>query len=130
MNISLSVQSAAATRPGAYRTDITITSVEGITEYLFVKQRIIRADGSVDDDFAAVASPAQIEDLPQQAPIAPGTYWRDNNVSLISSDPVLMQDVVDTILADLQFTLTQLTELETLGTTIKYVISPTGIATV
>src|SRR5271165_6316610 len=97
ITITLSVQSAQAQRPGAYRTDMTINTGNGITNYLFVKQRTVNADGTIDDSFVAVAGPAEIEDLPQQAPSAPDTFWRDNTISLISADPTKLAEVTQEI---------------------------------
>ena len=130
MTISLTVQSAASDKPGAYRTDITITGSDTITQYLFVKERIVRPDGTVDDTFAAVASPEQIEDIPQQAPEPPSTFFRDNQVSFISGDPNRLNDVVNEVLSDLQLTVQQATDLQTFTTSTNYTISPSSITIV
>lgn len=127
MNITLTVQSSS-TQPGIYRTDITINSGNGITPLLFVKQRVIKADGTVDDTFAAVASPEEIEDLPERAPELPGQYFRDSAVSLVSSDLSYLLEVVQTVLDDLALTLKQAGELETFASSTNYTIdSVTGV---
>jgi hypothetical protein len=83
---------------------------------LFVKQRILLADGTYDDTFVTVASPAQIEDIQQQSP-APGEFfYRDNTFSLISSDPTLLQTTANNILADVQLTIQQSEDLDVLST--------------
>ena len=130
MNISVTTQSAQSERPGAYRTDITITSSDAITTYLFVKQRIVRLDGSVDDTFAAVAGPAEIEDIPQSAPEPPSAFFRDNQVSFISTDLNQLTDVVNQVLTDLQLTVQQSTDLLTFTSSTNYTISPTSITIV
>lgn len=126
-SVSLTVQSAQSDRPGAYRTDITINSSDNSTKYLLVKQRIVNPDGNNDDTFVAVASPAQIEDLPEKAPVVPESFFRDYQVSLIASDPDKLNEVVQHILTDLQLTLKELVELETFTTTNSYTISDTSI---
>lgn len=130
MNISLQVQTSQGSRPGAYRTDMTVTSASNDTTiYLFVKQRILNIDGTTDDTFIAVAGPAEIEDLPQQAPVAPSTIFRDSTISLISSDQVALQAAVQNILNDLLLTMQQGVDLETFTSVVNYTVdSSAGIS--
>ena len=130
MNILLSVQSAQSERPGAYRTDITINSAQDITKFLFVKERIVRPTGEIDDSFAAVASPAEVEELPESAPESPSKYFRDNTVSLVSSDISELHSVVSSILAELGRTVKQWSDLQTFTSSITYSITPTGTTVV
>ena len=113
-SVSISRQKSATCRQGNYRVDLTINTANNITPYLFVKQRIIRPDGSVDEQFAAVASPMQIEEIAQQAPDN-SSYFRDDKVSLVSSDSDYLAQIVNDILADIQLTIIQLDELDVLN---------------
>lgn len=114
-SVTITRREAKSTRPGNYRVDLTITSSSNITTFLFVKQRISLVDGTYDDTFVTVASPAQIEDIQQQSP-APGEFFfRDNTISLISSDPTLIQTLTNNILSDVQLTIQQSEDLDVLS---------------
>ena len=125
-SVTIQRQTSETSRQGNYRTDLTITSGQDITQYLLVKQRIINPDGTLDDIFAAVASPAQLEDIPANAPDTT-SYYRDYKVSLVSSDSEQLRSVVDQILADIQLTVTQLNELDMLAPTENIVITADSI---
>jgi len=116
-SVTLTIQSPATPVPGNYRTDISVSSASNITAYLFVKQHSLNPDGSPNDVFVAVASPVQIEELPQGAPVLPEVYWRDNTVSLVAGDPDYLAQVVQDIQTDIQQTLSQADELSNLVTT-------------
>jgi hypothetical protein len=113
-SVSLSRQTSATTRPGSYRVDLTINSTNDITAFLFVKERVVKPDGTNDDTFVAVASPSQIEDINESSPGTGTVYFRDKTVSLISTDPQYLNDTVNEILADIQLTVLQMNELDVL----------------
>ena len=113
-SVTMTRQSAATTKPGNYRLDISITSTQDITPALFVKQRIILPDGTADDTFVAVASPSEIEDIPPYNPGKGEIYFRDSSISLVNSDPEFIENTADSIIADVQLTIIQATELENL----------------
>ena len=129
MNVTLSRQIAETSEPGAYRMDLTITSSEDTTKFLLVKQRTKKIDGTNNDEFVCVASPAQIEDINEGHPHKDECYFRDNSVSLVSSDPALLSEIFNEILADIQLTLTQLSELEELSPAEIFTITPDSITT-
>lgn len=128
LSITLTQSNAQSTRPGNYLVTLAITSAESITSFLFVKKRIIRPDGSSDDTFVTVASPAQIEDIPQQVPGPDDPYWRDDTITLVSSDPDLLNDVISEITEDIQLTLIEATDLQTISSSQVITITPTSIS--
>lgn len=50
--------------------------------------------------FAAVASPAQLEDLDEDSPAEGNTYFRVAKIQIIGTDPDYLQDVFTQIVAD------------------------------
>ena len=114
-------------RPGNYLLEFDITSANNITPYLFVKQRVILSDGTKDDSFVTVASLPQIEDINQLVPAKDSTYFRDSTITLISSDPDLLQNISDDIIADLQLTLSQLDELDDIAESETITITPSSV---
>ena len=127
--VSVQVSRAQTDTNGAYRMDLTITSSNDITKYLFVKQRILLPDNTNDDRFVTVANPVQIEDIPQQVPDDGDVYFRDLSVSLVSADPNLLAETRDRILADLQLTISQAEQLDLLAADVTYNIDKTAITT-
>jgi len=109
--VTLTRQTSASTKPGAYLMCLTISNPNNISPYLFVKQRIVKPDGSIDGVFAAVASPTQLEDLGELAPNPEETYYLDSTVTLINNDPAYLDEIFQEILADLQLTLSQVNDL-------------------
>lgn len=124
--VSISASVASSEKAGAHRLDLTVNTANDITQYIFVKERILRPDNTFDDVFVCIASPAQLEDLPQLNP-GTGSYFRDNAVSLISSDPNYLTYVKDGILADVQLLLSQATELDNLSSAGTYTVTPVEI---
>lgn len=114
-SVTITRRESQSTRPGNYRVDFTIASGNNITPYLFVKQRVGLADGTYDDTFVTVASPSQIEEIQQQSPAAGEFFFRDNTISLISSDPTLIQTTANNILSDIQLTIQQSEDLDVLS---------------
>jgi hypothetical protein len=120
---------ATALIPGTtnYKLSLSITSVNDITDKVFVKRRLYKFDNTFDDVFVAVASPAQIEELPVDAPSAPNIHYRTNKADITSSDPQLLDDVFTNILAELQLLTDQLTTLDEIVVDGTYSISKDSI---
>jgi hypothetical protein len=125
--VTLSRASSSTDKPGNHRVDISITSSNDITSYLLVKRRVKLPDNTFDDTFVTVANPVQIEDIPQSTPASGDEYFRDKSISLVSSDPEYLSQVVDQVYADIQLTLIQATELEILSVADTVEITPESI---
>ena len=115
-SITLTQQTAQSTRPSNYLLNITVTSSNNIDSHIFVKQRIVRADGTFDDTFYTVASPTEMEDLPYSSPNQGNMFFRDSAISLISEDPTLLTDISTHIYSDIQILCQQTDDLSTLST--------------
>ena len=126
-SVTLSKSTAQSTSLGNYRVDMTISAAESITQFLFVKQRTLLADGTNDDTFVTVASPAQIAEIQQSTPTKDSSYFRDNAISLISSDPEFIQQIADDILADIQLTLQQASDLDGMSAPETIIITPSAV---
>lgn len=96
----------------SYRLDLEVTGSQNITRDLFVKQRYKKYDGTLENTFVAVASPANLEDIDARSPKAPSSYFRESTVSLVSSDPVFLEEAFNTILSELQLLCDQAEVLE------------------
>jgi hypothetical protein len=126
-SVTISRQTSATSRQGNYRVDLTIDSANLITPNLFVKQRVIKPDGTIDDTFAAVASPSEIEDIPELAP-GSNRFFRDSKISLINSDSDYLNQVVQQILIDVQLTVLQMNELDLLTPSEIITVTESGIS--
>jgi len=109
--------------------DLQIISTDSITKFLFVKQRIKTTTNKFDDVFAAVASPANIEDFGELAPNEGSTFFRDCNVSLISSSMEVLNDLFDSIMSELQHLADEVDLLDQLSGDLIYNISANNVET-
>ncbi|NBQ67286.1 MAG: hypothetical protein EBU46_00030 [Nitrosomonadaceae bacterium] len=120
---------AVSLLPGTtnYKLSLSVTSVHDITDKVFVKRRLFKFDNTFEDVFVAVASPAQIEELPVDAPSAPNIHYRSAKVDITSSDPQLLEDIFTNIIAELQMLTDQLTTLDEMAVDGTYSISKNSV---
>ncbi len=87
----------------SYKMVLEVVSSENITRYVFVKQRIRDPlTETFKDAFAAVASPAQLEEFDERSPAANSSYFRDYKVELVSYTAEYLDEVFTSILYDIQ----------------------------
>lgn len=86
----------------AYKLSLEVTASQGITKYVFVKQRHKKTDNTWIDTFVAVASAANVADFDENSPAAGESYFRTSKVELTSSNSDHLEDVFNNILAELQ----------------------------
>ena len=108
--------------PGSYQLDLSITQATDITTKLFLKQRSTRFDGQVIDDFIGIPTPADLEDYTEDNPAEGTTIYRTNTISLIATDPALLEEAFKTILSELQLLVEQADVLANLPTDKVYTI--------
>lgn len=96
----------------AYTTTVEISSSESIPKEVFIKKRTINfVNDSNNDVFVAVATPAQIEDLPVDNPEKGSSYFRTYKTELIGKTI----EEVDAILRSMVAELNKLTlDMETI----------------
>ena len=88
--------------------DLTVTSADDMPKEIFVKQRF-----ALDDDvFAAIASPAQLEDLPINEPDGVTTYFRTSSVSLVAANQAALDSIYASIVAEVQQLVANLNALD------------------
>jgi hypothetical protein len=65
---------------GSYRMTLEVLSTENITKNVFVKQRLKNfVKNNFYDVFAAVSTPAQLEDLDEDTPSDSSSYYRTSS---------------------------------------------------
>lgn len=112
----------------AYRVDVSITGANDITTKLFVKQRILKPEGTTEDNFVAVASPTNLEDFAEDAPLVDSSFFRSNSISLASSDPAFLSSTLETILSELSLLTKQMEILdENSSITTNYTVTSSGV---
>jgi hypothetical protein len=104
----------------SYKTVLLASAAVGMTAKIFVMQRAHNyAKETVEDTFAAVATPTQLEDFNEDAPADGSSYFRTDTIELVARTPEQLQSVfnsitfeVSSLIKDLE-SLEELTELTT-----------------
>lgn len=118
----------------AYETELEVTSATDMPIELFVKQRKQKVNidsprfvEDYTDDFVAVCQAEQLESLPAYVPDDPLGYFRDNKVTMRYTNPAVIEERFDSILAELQILIENLDALDTLTTQNTYTITATNV---
>jgi hypothetical protein len=91
------------TAAGSHRITLEVISTENIPRHVFIKQRIRNfIINNFDDVFAAVATPAQLEDFDEDAPKDGSSYFRSASIDLVHRNPEYLEEVYHSILQELQ----------------------------
>lgn len=94
----------------SYSMELTVTTANDMPKEVFVKQRLDTVPPS--DDFAAVASASQLEDLPVGGPTSPSSYFRTDSVKLVSSNPATLDEIHGEVNTELQLLIANLDALD------------------
>lgn len=87
----------------SYRMIVYATLAENITSKVFVNQRLRNmAKQNFDDTFVAVATPAQIADFGEDAPLEGSSYFRTDKIDVVSRNADYLDSVFDDILYSVQ----------------------------
>jgi hypothetical protein len=101
----------------------TVNAVD-MPSKIFVKQRIRNfAAGTFDDTFAAICTPTQLEDFPEDAPAEGSSYFRTNKVELVCRTPEQLQSVFDSLVYETKKLVVDLTDMERLSVAQLYSIT-------
>jgi hypothetical protein len=96
----------------------------GLSGKIFVNQRIRNfAKNTFDDVFAAVCTPTQLEDFPEDSPVAGSGYYRTNRIELVCRTPEQLQSVFDSLLYETKKLVVDLTDMDNLSAAQVYNIS-------
>lgn len=109
----LQLRKKTASVQGSYLVELEVLSAEGIDKNVFVKQRSYTEGNIINDEFVAVCTPSQMEDLAVNNPDPTTSYFRTNKIKLISQDPAFLKDVLDNIILELKMLLRDCEILET-----------------
>lgn len=87
----------------SYKLILEVNSAQDITPKIFVNQRFKNLSNNVFEDiFAAVATPAQLEDFDEDSPAAGTSYYRTNKIEILSRNADYLEDVYDDIVWQVQ----------------------------
>jgi hypothetical protein len=94
---------------------------------VFIKQRTRNfAKDQFDDTFVAVCTPAQLEDLAEDAPDKGTSYFRTDTIELIIRTPETLEDIFQSVLYEVQKLATDLDSIEQLSQEKVYTLSSEG----
>ena len=114
----------------SFKLVVEAINAQDMTNKIFVNQRIHDfAKESVEDYFVAVATPTQLEDFPENSPVAGSSYYRTNRIELIGRTPEYMQEVFETLLFEVKKLVIDLSDLENLKAAEVYQITATDAIT-
>ena len=86
----------------SYAMDCEITASQNITKNVFVKLRMRNTDQTFRDQFYAVATPAQLEQLHELTPADGSVLFRINKMRLINTDLNRLEADFQSLLGELQ----------------------------
>ena len=91
---------------------------------IFVNQRIRNfATDTFDDTFAAICTPTQLEDFPEDAPAEGSSYFRTNKVEVVCRTPEQLQSVFNSLVYETKKLVVDLTDMERLSAAQVYSIT-------
>lgn len=90
------------TETGPYKLAMTVTVANGISRAIFVKQRVRTVENSTTDNFVAVASSTQLEDLAELSPSPDTSYYRDYTFEIVGENPDYLDWVRQNVLSEAQ----------------------------
>ena len=94
----------------SYAMELTVTTANDMPKEVFVKQRVDTVPPS--DDFAAVCSAAQLEDLQVGGPGGGTSYFRTDSVKLVSANPAVLDSLHAEIVGEIQLLIANLDALD------------------
>jgi hypothetical protein len=117
-----------------HETELEITGAVDLPKELFVKQRrqtvninSVQFQEAYTDEFRAVCTAAQLEELPAYAPENKLGDFRDCKVAFRYTNPNFMQTILDSVIAEIQILIENLDALDTLQQSHVYNITATSI---
>jgi len=90
-------------KASSYKLILEVNSAQNITPKIFVNQRLKNlSEDTFEDVFAAVATPAQLEDFDEDSPGPGSSYYRTNKIEILSRNADYLDDVYDDIVWQVQ----------------------------
>jgi len=111
----------------AYSMTVEVLDSQGTEKEVFVKQKLTNfLDDSVTENFVAVCSPAQMEDLFKHSPAENTSYFRTSSISLVADNPELLEGIFNSIIYELHKLTKDLNILNAQTNHERYSITPDG----
>jgi hypothetical protein len=109
----------------SYKLVLEAVNAENMPNKIFVNQRITNfAKGTIDDSFAAVCTPVQLEDFPEDQPEAGSSYYRTNVIEVVVRTPEMLQTAIESILYEVKKLVIDLEDLDNLTKPTLYNVNP------
>lgn len=109
----------------SYKLVLEAVNAENMPNKIFVNQRITNfAKGTIDDSFAAVCTPVQLEDFPEDQPEAGSSYYRTNVIEIVVRTPEMLQTAFESILYEVKKLVIDLEDLDNLTKPTLYNVNP------
>jgi hypothetical protein len=115
--------------PGISSVKLVVEAInpENMSDKIFVKQRIHNfSKGDFEDVFAAVCTPAQLEDLQEDSPADGTSYFRANAIELVSETEEHLDTVFGSMLYEVKKLLVDLDAMDRLKTAVVYNVPSEG----
>lgn len=104
--------------------NISATSSVGVTPNIFIMQRIRDFSANkFEDNFAAVCTPAQLEDIPEINNMTESSFYRTNTIELVARTAEYLAEIVESIFNEVQNLVDDLKALEETVATTTHVFS-------
>ena len=111
----------------SYKLVVEAINPEDMPSEVFIKQRLKNfAQDSFDDNFVAVCTPVQLEDLPIAAPDAGSSFYRVSKIELVGRLPEAIDKVFDSLIYEVQKLVQDLNALDDLNEAKVYSITHNG----
>lgn len=112
----------------SYRMRITITEADGINPKVFVNQRLRdTTKQTFEDVFVAVATPVQLEDFGEDAPLEGSSYFRTSIIDVMSRNADYLEEVADDIIWNIQKLISDVDSLQSFVTSGIFTINASSV---
>lgn len=115
------------TLPTSYLLEIEVISAQDITKDVFVKQRLRNIDNTHTDVFAAICTPALLEELEVDNPSAGTSYFRTSKIQLVGANESYLDELFNTILGEVQVLVQNAEVFDTLKEQATYSVTSSAI---
>lgn len=113
---------------GSYRMVLEVLSTENIPRHVFINQRLRNfVKNNFEDVFAAISTPAQLEDFDIDSPAAGTSFFRVYKIDLVSRNAAYLEEVFESILSELQKLVDDYTALSNLTADAIYTITADSV---
>jgi len=107
---------------------IWTTDAVDVTPAVFILQRVLnKRTNKTDNTFAAIATPAQLEDLQENTPGPGTTYYRASEITLVGRVPEDLAVIFQSIVYEVRSLLRDLQAQQALTPNGSFIVTPTSV---